>query len=235
MPGVTWGARAASSETRVFRVGRPRRGWRSSGRPVRRSRRVWRKNLSRPRGPPGPRPTRGGGHGRGLGAAARRLPTGKCPLSDPAAPQHTAAHPAPFPPWRARPPPPLQAPRAAPAPPDHPGPLRWTASAPPPPGSRPEGPGPPRPATPSAGRPQGLKSEGQLRPRPALPPPSAPRTAPPPALSTLARGPGGEPGIAQLAAAAPGRELPGRARRADSGALEPPACRAGPAGAEPGL
>lgn len=45
-----------------------------------------------------------------------------------------------------------------PPPPDHPGPPCRTASVPPPPGSRPEGPGPPRPATPSAGLPQGLSS-----------------------------------------------------------------------------
>lgn len=45
----------------------------------------------------------------------------------------------------------------------------------------------------------------------------APGAAPPPALSQLIPGLGGGPGIAQLRAAALGRALPGRARRANSG------------------
>lgn len=166
MPWVTRVGRATSSETGAFRVGCPRGAvWRSLGGWSVVSGRVWRKNPSRPRGPPGPRPTRGGGLGRGLGAAARRLPPGKCPLSDPAVPTR-AAHPAPFSPWLARPPPPLQAPGAT------------SASARPPRTAPPDGPGAPNPRITS-----GKALGPRVRPRhpPGRPRDSAARVSPGPA------------------------------------------------------
>lgn len=150
MPWVTRVGRAASSETGAFGVGWPRGAvWRSLGGWSVVSGRVWRKNPSRPRGPPGPRPTRGGGLGRGLGAAARRLPPGKCPLSDPAVPTR-AAHPAPFSPWLARPPPPLPAPGAT------------SASARPPRTAPPDGLGAPNPRI-TSGRPWAPASGHAIR------------------------------------------------------------------------
>lgn len=150
MPWVTRVGRATSSETGAFGVGCPWGAvWRSLGGWSVLSGRVWRKNPSRPRGPPGPRPTRGGGLGRGLGAAARRLPPGKCPLSDPAVPTR-AAHPAPFSPRLARPPPPLQAPGAT------------SASARPPRTAPPDGLGAPNPRI-TSGRPWAPASGHAIR------------------------------------------------------------------------
>lgn len=210
-------AQGTSSETLKFRIGRPRR--RGRGAPVGgghgealggqsvASPRVWRKNPSRPRGPPGPRPTRGGGLGRRFGATARCLPPRKCPFPDPTTPTR-ATHPAPFPPLRAHPPPPLQAPGAASAsagpprtaPPDdlH-APTPWVT--------------PGRPWAPASGHAIRRAAPGSLRLGSVQAPPSAPaplgcpgsRDRAPAALSKLIPGQGGAPGIIPLRAVAPGR------------------------------
>lgn len=183
------------------------------------SQRVCQKNASRPRGPPGPRPTRGGGLGRGLRAAAQCWPPGKCPFLDPIAPTRVA-HPAPFPPRQTRPPPPPQAPGAA------------SASARPPRTAQPDGfhapspqvtPG--RPWAPASGHAIRLVARGTRQPGSVQAPPSAPaplsypdsRDRAPAVLSTHVLGPGGAPRLIRLRAVAPGRALPGHERRANFG------------------
>lgn len=179
------------------------------------SQRVCQKNASRPRGPPGPRPTRGGG----LGAAAQCWPPGKCPFLDPIAPTR-AAHPAPFPPQQTRPPPPLQAPGAA------------SASARPPRTAQPgcfHAPSPRvtpgRPWAPASGHAIRLVARGTQELGSVQAPPRAPaplsyqgsRDRAPAVLSTHVQGPGGAPRLTCLRAVAPGRALPEHERRSNFG------------------
>lgn len=174
--------------------------------------------LAKESGPPsgtlGPRPTRGSGLGRGLGAAARQGPRGNVPSPTPA-----SLTPPTSPPWRVRPPPPSRSSGWPPPPQDHPGPRRRTASSPPPPtpGHARKALGPRvRPRHPPVGP---GDSEARVSPSPAQR--AAPQGCPgywdrgPTALSELEPGWGGAPGIAP--AVAPGCAWTGRARLADSG------------------
>ncbi|XP_033092206.1 transcription factor SOX-8 isoform X1 [Trachypithecus francoisi] len=219
---VTRLSRAASSETRVFRVGCLTRNGAAPSSPAR-----WSKVSEPPSGTAGPRPPSGGGLGRGPGAAAGRSPRRAMSPLRPRGP-HQGSTPRPLPASAG-----AQGSQARSG-------LRLCrttqgrpageASPPPSPGSRPEGPGPPRPATPSARRPQGLSAGFSAGPaqhsRPSNCP--APGTAPPPALSTLAPVWGGRPRVPQLRAAAPRRALPGRALPADSGRAGLGRCAAEP-------
>lgn len=114
-----------SSETGAFRVGCPRGAvWRSLGGWSVVSGRVWRKNPSRPRGPPGPPPTRGGGLRAGTRSRGPALASGEMSPLRPRGPLHQGGTPRPFslagaptsstPGARERPPPPLYSPRTAP-------------------------------------------------------------------------------------------------------------------------